>query len=224
MSSRTRQHRPARLLHTPGQGKSGPAAPVCPESAFSVLRPAGLRSPQCRACFRGAPQCRVSRAMRCLTMCSGGPGGAGAGSVGAALGPGRQLVPTLTINTERVPVGERSVRAGRCCPGGGCGAGGGSLAPGTGGRCLQEAAEARASWPPSPGPHRCRDREPPERDSRDTPEKPALGPAPRAGAEARLSPSLFPPAAPLAHPGPGVLRHQGAGLGLARPGHVATNT
>lgn len=95
------------------------------------------------------------------------------------------------------------------------------MATGTGGRCLQEAAEARTSWPPSARPHRCRDREPPGSGQQRPPGKTLPWVLhPRAGEEGRLCPLLTPPtsSSATAHPSPEAFRHQGAALGLGWPG------
>lgn len=206
---------PARRLHTPGQRGERPRSACTP-----------CECPHCPANRGAAVPAETLQSHRAMFACSGEP------VRWVQHGPGRQLVPTLTINPERA--GSHSHNKPRPSPGGP------AWSP-----CRDFAGPRAAPWPRAPAGDACRrqqklalpchpalvpaaggTRSPWTGDSRDPRKIPPWGLHPGAGAEGGFSPLLTPPTSSWAsaHPGPEALRHQGAALGLARPGHVATNT
>lgn len=159
----------------PARGKSSPAAPGCPADALTPRRHAGLRSPQCHACRRGALQCHARRGVPAVPV--SGVGGCNSGA--------RQAAASHSHNKPRTsPGGRAQSPCGRCCPGAFC-------------------AAAAAPWPPTLAGDACRRQQnlarpgssllvpaaggtggqgvPELGTAKTPPEKPSLGPAPQGG-------------------------------------------
>lgn len=210
-----------------GRGKSSPTAPASPASAFTARRPAGLGSPQCHACCRGTLQCHARRGA-CKVTRALGIRAVPVSRADRCNSGARQAACSHSHNKPRTsPGGREQSPSWAALPRGVGGAGGGSLAAGTGGRCLQEAAEPRASWPPSAHPRGWRDREPPDWGQQRRSGKTLLRSFPVGRGQRDVSlPSLLLPRAPLPRhiparrlPGTRVLRWGWPGPDTWRPTH-----